>query len=41
MGFKPRQNLSGLETVNKFMKKMESATKEAKSAIYKTQEDIT
>ena len=41
MGFEPRQNPSGLETVNKFMKRMKSATKEAKSAICKVQEDMT
>jgi len=41
MGFEPRQNLSSLETVNKITKRMESATKEAKSMICKVQEDIT
>jgi len=41
MGFEPRQNLSGLEMVNKFTKKMESATEEAKSMIHKVQEDMT
>jgi len=40
MGFEPRQNLSGLEMVNEFMKRMESATEEAKSAIHKVQEDM-
>ena len=40
MGFELRQNLSGLETVNKFMKRMQSTTKEAKSAIRKVQEDM-
>jgi len=40
MGFKPRQNPSSLETVNEFTKRMESATKEAKSVIHKAQEDI-
>jgi len=40
MGFEPRQDPSGLETVNKFTKRMESATEEAKSAICKAQEDI-
>jgi len=33
MGFELRQNSSGLETVNKFMKRMQSATEEAKSAV--------
>jgi len=41
MGFKPRQDPSSLETVNEFTKRMESATKEAKSAICKAQEDMT
>jgi len=41
MGFKPRQNPSGLETVNKFTKRMQSTTKKAKSAIRKVQEDMT
>jgi len=41
MGFEPRQDPSSLEMVNKFTKRMESATKEAKSAIHKVQEDIT
>jgi len=41
MGFKPRQNPSGLEMVNEFMKRMESATEKAKSAIYKVQEEMT
>jgi len=41
MGFEPRQNPSSLETVNKFTKRMESATEEAKSAIRKAQEDMT
>ena len=40
MGFEPRQNLSNLETVNKFTKRMQSATEEAKSMIHKVQEDI-
>jgi len=40
MGFKPRQNPSSLEMVNKFIKRMESATEEAKSAIHKAQEDM-
>jgi len=41
MGFEPRQDPSSLETVNKFTKRMESATEEAKSAIRKAQEDMT
>jgi len=41
MGFEPRQDLSSLETVNEFTKRIESATKEAKSAIHKAQEDMT
>jgi len=41
MGFELRQNPSGLETVNEFMKRMQFATKEAKSTIYKVQEDMT
>jgi len=41
MGFKPRQNSSGLETVNEFTKRMKSTTEEAKSAIYKAQENMT
>ena len=41
MGFEPSQAPSGLETVNKFMERMKSATEEAKSAICKTQEDMT
>jgi len=41
MGFEPRQDPSSLETVNEFTKRMESATKEAKSAIRKVQEDMT
>jgi len=40
MGFKPRQNPSGLETVNEFMAKMRAAIKEAKSAICKAQDNI-
>jgi len=35
IGFKPSQNPSGLETVNKFMERMKSATEEAKLAICK------
>ena len=41
MGFKLRQNPSGLETINEFTERMKSATKEAKSAICKTQKDMT
>jgi len=41
MGFEPRQNPSGLETVNKFIKRMKSTTEEAKSVICKAQEDMT
>ena len=41
MGFEPRQNPSGLETVNKFMERIKSATEEAKSTICKVQKDIT
>jgi len=41
MGFKLRQDPSSLEMVNKFTKRMESATEEAKSAICKAQEDMT
>jgi len=41
MGFELRQNPSSLETVNEFTKRMESATKEAKSMICKVQEDMT
>jgi len=41
MGFEPSQAPSRLETVNEFMEQMKSATEEAKSAIRKTQEDMT
>ena len=41
MGFEPRQDSSSLEMVNKFTKRIESATEEAKSVIYKVQEDMT
>jgi len=41
MGFKPKQNPLGLETVNEFTKRMQSATKEAKSAIRKAQKNMT
>jgi len=40
MGFEPRQNPSGLETVNKFMKRMRTAIDEAKSVICKAQNDM-
>jgi len=35
IGFEPRQNPSGLETVNEFMERMRTAIEEAKSAICK------
>jgi len=41
MSFKLRQNPSSLEMVNKFTKRIESTTEEAKSAIRKAQEDMT
>ena len=41
MGFELRQNSSSLEMVDEFTKRMESATKEAKFAICKAQEDMT
>ena len=40
MGFESSQAPSRLETVNKFTERMKSATKEAKSAIRKAQEDM-
>jgi len=40
MSFEPRQNSSGLETVNEFMEKMRTAIEEAKSAIHKAQDDM-
>jgi len=40
MGFKSRQNPSGLETVNEFMERMRTAIEEAKSAIRKAQDDM-
>jgi len=40
MGFEPRQNPSGLETVNEFTGRMKSATREAKSIIHKVQKDM-
>ena len=41
MDFELRQNPSGLETVNKFTKRIESVTKETNFAIHKAQEDMT
>jgi len=41
MGFELRQDLSSLEMVNKFTKRIESTTEEAKSVIRKVQEDMT
>jgi len=41
MGFEPSQVPSRLETVNEFTERMKSTTEEAKSAIHKTQEDMT
>jgi len=35
MGFEPRQNPSGLETVNEFMERIRTVIEEAKSAIRK------
>jgi len=40
MGFKPRQNHSDLETVNKFTERMRMAIEEAKSVICKAQDDM-
>jgi len=40
MGFEPQQNPSSLETVNKFTERMRTAIDEAKSAIYKAQDDM-
>jgi len=40
MGFKPRQNPSGLETVNEFMERMRTTIEEAKSVICKAQDDM-
>jgi len=40
MGFEPRQNPSGLETVNEFTERMKTAIEEAKSAICKAQDDM-
>ena len=40
MGFEPRQNPSGLETVNEFMERMRMAIEEAKSTICKAQNNM-
>jgi len=40
MGFEPRQNPSGLETVNEFTERMKTAIEEAKSTIRKAQDDM-
>jgi len=40
MGFELRQDPSSLEMVNKFTKRIESTTEEAKSTIHKAQEDM-
>jgi len=40
MGFKPQQDPSDLETVNKFTERMRTAIKEAKSAIRKAQDNM-
>jgi len=40
MDFKPWQNPSGLETVNKFTERMRMAIDEAKSMIHKAQDDM-
>jgi len=40
MGFEPRQNPSGLETVNEFTERMKTAIEEARSAIRKAQDDM-
>ena len=40
IGFEPRKNPSSLETVNEFIERMKTAIDEAKSAIYKAQDDI-
>jgi len=40
MGFEPRQNPSGLETVNEFTERIRMAIKEAKSTIRKAQDDM-
>ena len=40
MGFEPRQNHSDLEMVNEFMERMRMAIEEAKSVIYKAQDNM-
>jgi len=40
MGFEPRQNPSGLETVNEFTERMRMAIEEAKFTICKAQDDM-
>jgi len=40
MGFEPRQNSSGLETVNEFTERMRTAIEEVKSTIRKAQDDM-
>ena len=40
MGFEPRRNPSGLETINEFTERMRTAIKEAKSVIHKAQDDM-
>ena len=40
MGFEPRQNPSGLETVNELTERMRTAIEEAKSMIRKAQDDM-
>ena len=40
MGFKPDQQQSHLESVNKFKEQMESALKEAKAALVKSKDDM-
>jgi len=40
MGFKPQQNPSGLKMVNEFIERMRTAIKEAKSVIYKAQDNM-
>jgi len=40
MGFEPRQNPSGLETVNEFTERMKTTIDKAKSTIRKAQDDM-
>jgi len=40
IGFKPRQNPSGLEMVNEFTERMRTAIEEAKSMIHKAQDNM-